>query len=325
MVSAADALKEVSAQTKIAVEDRRRKKTAGTIDLRLKDVGFWQALDTIARQADARLALYERDGVPALVDGPHVLLPVSYNGVFRIGLKRLVAYRDLETATAYQVATMEIAWAPRYRPFLLETRPKALVLKDDQNHDVAIKEEGGGQAPVEGRLAMTFEVRLPAIPRPALRIRLLKGELSVIGANKMLTLTFDTLDALQKDAGKRVLSQEGITAKVSKIQLEADIWTVEMTLDYPPGGPKFESFQSWVVNNEIYLQSASSEKRLRNNGGYTLESSSSNRAVLSYYFKDEKGKGIKRGKPADWKLVYVTPGVISETSVPFSFKDVKLP
>jgi hypothetical protein len=325
LLPAADALKEISKQTKIAVEDRRRKKEARAINLNLKDATFWQALDTIAKQADARISLYERDGVPALVDGPHVIFPVSYNGVFRIALKRLVASRDLETANSYQVATLELAWEPHFRPFLLETRPKSFALRDDQNRELPIKEEGGGQAPVEGRLAMTFDVRLPAIPRPSVRMGLLQGELSVIGADKLLAFTFDTLDVLQKDAGKRALTQDGVMAKVSKIQLDADVWTVEMTLEYPPGGPKFESFQSWLVNNETYLKRPSGDQRLRNNGGYALESSSSNRAVLTYHFKDEKGSAVKRGKPADWKLIYVTPGVISESAVPFSFKDVELP
>jgi hypothetical protein len=125
LLPVADALKEISKQTKIAVEDRRRKKEGRAINLNLKDATFWQALDTIAKQTDARISLYERDGVPALVDGPHVIFPVSYNGVFRIALKRLVASRDLEAANSYLVATLELAWEPHYRPFLLETMPKS--------------------------------------------------------------------------------------------------------------------------------------------------------------------------------------------------------
>jgi hypothetical protein len=174
-------------------------------------------------------------------------------------------------------------------------------------------------------LATTFELPLPLIPRPETRLSLIQGEIALIGASRMLTFSFGSLDELQKDAGKRTQTVEGVTIKVKKLQLADDLWTAEMVLEYPPNGPKFESFQSWLVNNEIYLKKQNADVRLPNNAGYALESSSSNRAVLSYNFNDDKPKGIKRGKPADWQLIYVAPGVISETVVPFSFKDVSLP
>jgi hypothetical protein len=324
-LTVSDALNQLSKQTNIQVEDRRRKKDQGTIKLQLNNATFWQALDAIAREANASISLYEPDGIPSLVDGPFSTFPISYHGIFRIALKRLVSSLDFEMSARRLMATIEVAWEPPYRPFLLETRPRKLIVTNEKNQTVAVKEEGGGQAPVEGKLATTFELPLPFVPRPETRLNLIQGEIAIVGASRMLTFSFGSLEELQKDPGKRAQTIDGVTVKVKKLQLADDLWTAEMALEYPPNGPKFESFQSWLVNNEIYLKKPNANVRFPNNGGYALESSSSNRAVLSYHFKDDKTKGIKRGRPADWQLFYMTPGVISETVVPFSFNDVPLP
>src|SRR5207302_995942 len=54
------ALAELAKQTGNKVEDRRRSKEDGVkVNLDLKQATFWQAFDTIAREADARVSLYE--------------------------------------------------------------------------------------------------------------------------------------------------------------------------------------------------------------------------------------------------------------------------
>src|SRR5262249_14326803 len=93
-----EALEQLSKQTGIVVEDRRRDRSDDPeVKLDLKDVTFWQALDAIAKEADLRVALYQRGGAIALVDGPHVRLHVCYDGLFRIAVKRITALYDLES------------------------------------------------------------------------------------------------------------------------------------------------------------------------------------------------------------------------------------
>src|SRR5438552_1968711 len=89
-ISLSKALKELARQSGNQVEDRRREKDESRqVKLDLKTATFWQALDAIAKAADARVSLYERDGKIALVDGPHQLVPVSYSGLFRVTVKEL--------------------------------------------------------------------------------------------------------------------------------------------------------------------------------------------------------------------------------------------
>jgi hypothetical protein len=318
------ALTELTKQSGNKVEDRRRTKVERPLKLDLKGVTFWQALDAIAKEADAQLSLYQRDGVIALVDGPNKPLPVSYHGLFRIVLLRKVVVDDLAADAHHLIVSLEVAWEPRFRPYLLETVPQSVVAQDDAKHDLR-GEDGGGKAPVEGKLAATVDVRFPAPPRSAARLGVLRGEFSVTGAGEMLTFTFGTLAQIEKDANARQQKQKDVAVKLSKPILADDLWTVEAQLEYPPHGPKFESFQSWIGYNEMFLRSPEGNQRFPNNGGYSVESSSANRAVIRYHFVDKRAEKLVRGNAADWQVAYKTPGVLVEVPVPFTFKDVALP
>jgi hypothetical protein len=324
-------LAELERLTGVRVEDQRGEADRD-VSLDLKQVTSWRAADAVAEAAGARVYLYPRSGRITLVPrGPDYRMPpVSYDGLFRSSLKKVVAARDLERrdgapgSRAYTV-TLEVAWEPHLQPFLLETRPQSLRLRDDKRHDIPVPEEGNSFAPVDGRISLAFDVTLPALPRSAAALGLLEGKLSAVGPSKMLTFTFGTLDRLHKaapDSPERRLTQEGVVCTVSKVVPAQDRWTVQVTLNYPPGGRKLESYQSWVVNNEMTLETKDGARRLPSSS-YVQETASSRRAVLSYHFVD-KGKA-PRGRPEDWKVTYRTPAAVVEVPIRFSFKDVPLP
>jgi hypothetical protein len=331
-----EALKQLTKQTRIEIEDRRRTEDAGDPELKLdlKAVTFWQALDSIAKEADLRVGLYQRGGALALMDGPHVQLPTCYDGLFRIVLRRITAVHDLETDQRFCIANLEIAWEPRFRPLFLESRPQSFVVTDDAKTRLHADDEPGGKVPVSGKIATSLELHLPAPPRKSAKLGLLEGSLTLVGPSKMLDFEFDTL-AKEKAAKDPKQTKDGVTVKLRRLDLAADHWTVEVGLDYPDDGPKFESFQSWVVNNECFLRKAEGDAKFDCNGGYSIDSLGANKAILSYHFVDGRqrktvdGKVVTvrlvRGKPEDWKLVYRTPGPMAEVAVKFQFKDVPLP
>ncbi|HEY2146785.1 MAG TPA: hypothetical protein VGH32_02540, partial [Pirellulales bacterium] len=132
---------------------------------------------------------------------------------------------------------------------------------------------------------------------------------------KMLTFTFDALEP------GRNLTQENVVCRVSKVVTSDDHWSVEIMLDYPEGNVKLDSYQSWVVNNEIHLESKDGADRFASSS-YLLEESTPRHAVLTYNFSDKER--MKRGL-AEWKLVYRTPALVVKAPITFSFKDVPLP
>lgn len=320
------ALKRLSEQTRIPVE--LKTKADPEVDARLKEVPFWQALDELARQAGARVHLHQPGGRIALVDGPAGSRPVCYTGPFRLAVSRVAAVRDLETGAHFYTVSVEVAWEPHLQPFLLQTRPAALVVEDEQKRQLQIQSGGSVKEAIDGKIAAVIDLRVPALgadgkpnlDRSVNKLGLLKGNLSLIAPTKMLTFTFDPLS---KTEGQQQ-TKDGVRVTVAKVTLDQTRWTVQVELNYPPGGPEFESFRSWLVNNEIYLEKAGGP-RFPNNANYRIDLQKEAKALVSYHFVDEPKKDLLRGKPGDWKLVYVTPAKIVEMTVPFEFKDVPLP
>jgi hypothetical protein len=330
-VMLSQALGELAKQTGIRVEAARGEPDR-VIALDLKQVSFWQALDAIAAAGNARVNLYPTSNRIVLEKrgDAYRLPPISYDGRFRMSIKKVTATRDLEirdndpNRSTYNL-TVEVAWDPELQPLFLETRPHKVRLVDDKNNTLAVPDDGSSLAPVDGHIALLIDLRLPALPRSVGEIRTLEGELSMIGPSKMLTFHFDTLDKLAKLGSQdpeRRLTQEGVTCHISKLTLDRDRWTVRVALDYPPGMKQLDSNQSWVVNNEMILESADGKRRLTT-GEYVLVSSTPRRAVLSYHFRDKDE--IKRGKPAEWKVSYRTPANLIEMPIKFAFKNVPLP
>jgi hypothetical protein len=319
------ALAEIEKQTGIRVEDRRK---AGdpALKLTLRQVPFWKAIDAIADEVGASVYLLPREGRIALVKPlAKTKLPISYSGPIRLAIKRVTVSRDLENNAQHATASMEVAWEPHLQPFLLETRPQNLLVKDDQNKVLPFGPEGSSIAPVDGRMALLFDVALPAPKRSVNEYGVIEGSLSVVSPSKMLQFRFGSLGKLDQagpGAAVRQLKQEGITCRITRIQLEKDHWTIQVTQDTPPGGGRLESFQSWVVNNEMTLESKDRSRRLTSSS-YVLESATDRRAVLSYNFADKDGTA--RGKTEDWNLLYTTPASVVVTPIPFQFKNVPLP
>jgi hypothetical protein len=318
-------LEDLARQSGESVADRRGEPdVAVTLDVQKKT--FWQALDETAQAADARVELHARDGRLALVKRSPTDEPptVGYSGLFRTALRRLAASHDFETGRTAYTASLEVAWEPHLQPFLLETRPHNLAVHDEKGNELPAAAEGSSLAPVDGRNSLLIDVPLPALPRAAAALGLFQGDLYAVGPSKMLTVSFAPLDQLAKartaspplDSAKN-----GVACRITRATLDDDRWSVQVTLDYPDGNVKLDSYQSWVVNNEMWLESADGKERFTTDR-YLMEESSPRHAVLTYHFTDREK--MKKG-PAAWTPVYRTPAAIVKIPFSFRFTNVKLP
>jgi hypothetical protein len=220
------------------------------------------------------------------------------------------------------VIQLEFAWEPRFQPFLLEVGTCSVLYgADASGRKLQVQQPSQGQVDVNGRTAHEVEIRVPAPKRSAAQIEALKGNLTLILPSKMLRLTFPKLSVIKKP--NQAITQntpEGISVSVSKLVQDDDRWLVEMALHYPTGGPTFESFRSWLGNNQISLVKGK-ERWLPNADEERVEQVTATQAVIQYVFADPSGKK----NPADWTLVYHTPGRIVEVTAPFAFTSLPLP
>jgi hypothetical protein len=314
-ISLKDALAKLKKASGIEVLDRRREKTNPRLTLNLKKVTFWEALDAIASQARVVVSLYQSDGPIALVDGKYRPPTVSYDGAFRTVVKRIVVTRDLDTDTHFCVVYLEVAWERHLEPFFVTRRRAEVAFKNAKGKNESFAQNEKVELGAGGKSFVDFEVRLPAPSRGVQRLDHLKGELSVVTPVKMLTFTFDNLNK----TGTQV--KGGVSMRLVQVKSDDDPWDIEVELEYPKEGPRFESYQSWLVNNTIYLEHRRSHVKRR-----PLEREELSRvyphARVNYHFGNSRPS---LGKPADWKLVYRTPGRIVTQPVRFSFKDLRLP
>ena len=327
-ISLKEALAQVKEQTGIVVADRRLSKNDPKLMLDLVRAPFWQAIEVIAKEANARVSPYQGDGAIALVEGPYRALPMDFDGPFKVTVKRQVLSHDLDSDSHTWTAHLEVAWEPWFQPFYLEAGPAFITYRPDAKAK-AIKNSvaGRGQIPVAGKNAVEVDVRLPAPKRSAAKIDLLKGDFGIIGPSKMLAFTFPSLKPAKTEPLRQ--EQEGVAVSLTRILAKSERWTFDVLIENPPGGPKFESYQSWLDNNQIYLEKGAGQNRQvffpNPADEETLGNVTATRAAIRYHFTPKNGSRTMPGKIGDWRLVYRTPGRIVEVRVPFEFKDLQLP
>ncbi len=320
------ALEELEKQTGNSVEDQREG-TDSKLTLKLNNVTFWQALDAIARDADARVEYY-RGGKIVLGKRPdgYTNPPVCYDGIFRATVREIEIRRTLDSENAAYSAIIEVAWEPRFRPFRLDFNPADLTVQDEKDRKIELPEAEKESLAVTSKAFVLFRVPLGAVQRSSQKLGLLKSPLKFIGPTRMDSFAFDkTLAELQKNPKAREMTQEGVTVGVTNLELPSDHWTLVMSLEYPADGPQFESFESWLIFNELVLKSKDGDKTFPSNGGYVIQGTAGNRATIEYHFIDSKKDKLTRGSPDDWKPIYKVPGLIVEVPMKFEFKDVPLP
>src|SRR5262249_46477686 len=118
--------------------------------------------------------------------------------------------------------------------------------------------------------------------------------------------------------------KDGVIVRLVRLNPDDDPWDVEIKLEYPnpKDGPHFESFQSWLVNNDIYLEHRRTHaKRRTPQVGKQETLAFAHADVLDYC----ASRRPRLGKPGDYKVVYRTPGKIISIPVHFEFKNLRLP
>jgi hypothetical protein len=329
--SLGEILAALAKQTGIVVLDRRLDKTEDRLTLKHEQAPFWKALDDIATASKTRVSLYEPDGRLALVSTPLATTrnSASYQGMFRTVIKTIGINQDLETGVSNLIVQLESAWEPRFEPFLFEAGPTSLRFgKDKLGKAPAHQLPGRGRQALTGRPAAQIEVRVPAPHRTTTRLEALQGQFTVIGPSKMLTFSFDKLKPLAPPAQPLTQTREDVTVRLTELAAAADRWIVEMRIDNPPGGPMFESYQSWLGNNAIHLERGAGKKLQRlvpTGADEEIIKQTATHAIVRYHFVQRDNPAVKLDNPANWTLVYRTPGRMVELTVPYTFADVPLP
>jgi hypothetical protein len=302
--------------------------TNPTLDLRIKEKSFFEALDMVAQKTGFALLFYTGDGSIGLMPpgggyatpagetetpAPKPLL--QYVGPFRVELKRLAASRDLATGASRANAQFEVAWEPRLRPMLLSLKADQLEIVDDRGEKVApeVVQEATSTVLRPENPAAELNLNMVAPDRKAQALKTLKvrGEVTLpAGLRRFRFAKLEQPNVTQ--------TQGDVKLTLEAFEIDENIWRVRVRLEMPGEGPAFESYRQGLFNNRLWLQKADGS-RFEHNGGFSTTSVAPGLLGFEYLFVDVPGK------PGDYQFVYETPSRVLNVPIEFAFEDVPLP
>lgn len=320
-----EALRALQKQTGNLITEQRDEPTNPSFDLDFKDKPFFEALDEIAARAEVGLNFFTGDGSIGIVDRTNMARPggkgkgdapeVLYSGPFRVEFKQVTARRIFEAGTADANAQFSVAWEPRLRPMLLAIKAEDLKIVDDRGEAVmpSVARESLSVVLRPDNPIAELNVNMTAPARKAEKLASLKVRADVTVPAALRTFRFPNLAA--KNAK---VKQGDITVELESVEVEDQVWKVNVEVDYPGEGPAFESYQQGLFNNRLWLRRADGSK-FEHNGGMNQSVGAGGKLSFEYLFVDAPGK------PADYQFLYETPSKVVTIPLEFEYTDVPLP
>lgn len=329
-----EALQQLQRQSGNVITDQRElmgeETTNPAMDLDIVDQPFFQALDTICEASGMQPGFYTGDGSIGILTAPPKQVGddptnasgrknfIVHEGPFRIQFKQIVTSLDLITGRSAANAQFEVAWEPRLRPMLLELKSGEVEIRDDRGNAVApsVAEESSSVVLRPENPAAEVNLNMNAPDRQAQRLASLKVAARMTMPAGVRAFTFP-------DLTKPVRQTQGeVSVSLDSATVEEHVWKLRVTLEYPGGGPAFESYQQGLFNNRLWLlrrDGGRLEHTGAHGGGFSSLGSDGGKMAFEYLFVDVPGN------MADYGLVYETPSRVEAVPLTFTFKDVPLP
>ncbi len=125
-----------------------------------------------------------------------------------------------------------------------------------------------------------INLNLNAPEREARKIASLRVKADVTIPGGMRTFKFRSL--AEKDV---TVKQGDVSLTLEDLEVDEQVWKVNVTLTYPDEGPAFESYRQGLFNNRLWLQRADGS-RFEHNGGFSSTGSDGGKLGFEYIFVD---------------------------------------
>ena len=281
-----------------------------------KAAPFWVAVEAVAEQAKCFVSVQggkvkftkRADGVSAV--------PSSIDEPFRVVLKKVIAKRDLEAAGTDYEFHLEVQWEARFPVYLIDTEPKASATVGK----ATIAANAASVRTLPSGSSHPAVVKLKNVPREAKVIDELAGTFRLIAAEKMLAIEFKDLTG----AKPQTETVDGVSVTLHPMTAFPKRVQFTVGLEYPDGHPTFESFQSWTGANVLRLFAPTTPAGMTTDK-YSIDADNGRKQTLSYNFEGPNGAAFTIPSLKGWRVVYETPGPLSEQTFAFKLKGIELP
>jgi hypothetical protein len=277
----------------------------------LKSGSLWEVLDSAAMQSQQRLVPIRKGSAVRFNTSKAQSPAPCYDGPFRFAIRQVTSRQDFDLGQQVTEVALDLHWEPRYPVFRIESEPSLTEMRTDAGQKLNFS-PNRTKIPLSGSQHQPV-IRLANIPRSAKTVSL-SGEYRITASQKLLEVPFK-LDKLPQ---KQLV--EGITVILSRAELIDKRVEIQMELEYPKDHPEFESFESFVTQNQAVLRNATQQVWEPSD----FEISSQDRRVIAVYrFVSKSGPLV--WEPEKWQLNYRTPSPLKEFAIRFAFQDVPLP
>ncbi len=279
------------------------------------DVPFWRCLDELLAKHGLREVPDEDGNVLRLEVAKPGGRPrhVVYSGAFRVeleSLRRRALFGD--DGSNLVRATVVVRAEPRLRPLFAKYRGDAVKVTGDLGKPFAPwNPEAELEPPVtRGSIAPRWDLLLPNGDES--KGASLAGRLNLVVAAGSETIRFPTLDETTNAERRR----GGVVVRTTRATTAKGRAEIDVSVAYDAGGPAFESHRTWVYDSGARLERDG--MRFEPATPPTVSRSSDGAVALRYRFEELSGE------PEDYRMVYVLPTLVTETTLDFAWKNVPI-
>ncbi len=289
-------------------------------DARFKGTPFWEALQSSADAAKARIALTDGGRKVELHPRGASQEVAATSGAFRVVAQQVVGRTLLDQGVTYHEVQLLVHWEPRLRVYRIDTAPHVSAASDVLGSKITA-DSGSGQI-LPANATSEMRVRLNGLTRKSEQITALAGVFTVTAADKLLAFAFEAPGGKLPDAQ----TQAEVSASLKRLEQKDGLWEVVIEANYPKGQPVFESFQGewWLRDNRLLLVSPAG-KAVAIDDYEVAASEGGAPLVVIHRFKENAMAGFGNPTAKGWKLVYETPSPLAVVKVPFELKGIPLP
>ncbi len=289
--------------------------------MKLENVPFWSAIRNI-EQMDLAARFDKETGFltlqPAASASPASAITIDRS--FRImaaPFQPQGTFVDSNTLISTQV---RILCEPRLRPLFLRYETSDFQLSPNgDNRTLELFNAGAnievplGNGGREATLAVSF-----LSPKPLAENATLKGKVNLLIAASEQPISFRQLNRAKRVSRRR----GGVTVTVNEVHFASSSpdnhdARVQLRVNYDLGAHAFESHQTWVFHNRVYLVDPDG-KQHGPNGGFTTLHQGDGSVAIEYGFKELPSD------PAEWDFVYVAPTLLINVEIPIALRDIPI-
>ncbi len=287
----------------------------------LKDAMFWSAIGYLESK-DVIASFDKETGLltlrPGTSSGPASATTIDRS--FRIMAAPFQPQETFDDANTLISTQVRILCEPRLRPLFLRYETSDFQLSPDGANQTLEPFNAGASIEVplgnggrEATLALSFLSSKPLSEKASLT-----GKVKLLIAASEQPITFRKLDRAKRVSRRRA----GVTVTVNEVNFDRSTPTshnarVQLRVSYDLGAHAFESHQTWVFHNRVYLV-APTGKQHGPNGGFTTLHQGDGSVAIEYSFINLPAD------PANWDFVYVAPTLLINVEIPIALREIPI-